>query len=298
MIHSHYPTTAEVDAWCNDLRKTSDGRALTASFVDAPQYQYELGIRHTSGNRYVAFETPERMFYGYWQPASAGPAPVLVHVPGYGGEMSAHPELVAEGFNVLHVNPLGYCTPTGTSDPEHRWTVLPDTVTSHGERGYVDWLSDVAVAVRWAFEQESVDRRRFGFLGSSQGGGTALLLASIFSANAVAADVAFLTNFPLMHGLENRGAYQTAFGAFATPDGDADEWRALGFIDTMSHAHRLSMPALLTAGNTDDVTPPVSIESLFEVLPGTKSYTLLAGQGHAYTMPFLRLAAAWFRTWM
>ena len=42
-------------------------------------------------------------FYAYFQPVySGGPAPLLLHVPGYGGELSMHPELVFDGFNVLH----------------------------------------------------------------------------------------------------------------------------------------------------------------------------------------------------
>ncbi len=56
------------------------------------------------------------------------------------------------------------------------------------------------------------------------------------------------------------------------------------------------MPTLLTAGTVDDTCPSESIHSLFRKLPGTRSYTELAGQGHAYTMPFLHLARAWFRT--
>ena len=179
MIHPHYPTSAEVDAWCADLLKRSAARSVKVTVPEAEQYTYQLSVRHSTGNHYVAFGTSERTFYGYWQPASAGPAPVLFHVPGYGAEMSAHPELVTRGFNVLHINPLGYCTPTGASDPERRWTVMPDTVTSKGEHGYVDWLSDAAVAVRWALAQPNVIPSRFGFFGSSQGGGTALILGSL-----------------------------------------------------------------------------------------------------------------------
>ena len=75
-------------------------------------------------------------------------------------------------------------------------------------------------------------------------------------------------------------------------------YSSLGFIDTRSHAHRLTMPVLLTAGEADTVTPPASIEALFADLPGTRSYTNLAGQAHGYTAPFLRLAQAWFGCWV
>jgi cephalosporin-C deacetylase-like acetyl esterase len=302
MLHKDYPTAGEVDDWCERLLLRAEGEPATVRILDAPSYTFQLGVRHNDGNSYVAFETPGReTFYGYWQLASAVPAPVLFHVPGYGAEMSAHPELVSEGFNVLHVNPLGYATPQGPSQVEAPWPVLPNTVESRGARGYVDWLGDAATAVQWALSREEVEPTRFGFFGSSQGGGTSLLLASLFSGRgvrAVAADVPFLVNFPLMHVQEVRGAYETAFGTMGSPAGDPDEWKALGFIDALSHAHRLTMPTLLTAGGLDSVCPPVSIASLFESLPGTRSYTYLADEGHKYTTPFLRLAQAWFRLYV
>lgn len=299
MIHPHYPTRAEVDEWCRHLLEGSEERPVQAKLLDAPSYTFQLGVRHTSGNSYVALESPGRKtFYGYWQPATVRPAPVLFHLPGYGAEMSAHPELVAEGFNVLHVNPLGYATPQGPSQTEGMWPVLPDTVKSRGQRGYVEWLGDAVAAVLWALSLEEVAPERFGFFGSSQGGGTSLLIASIFSGRgvrAVAADVPFLTNFPLMSQEENRGAYQVAYDAMDSPPGDTEEWEALGHIDTLSHAHRLTMPTLLTAGSLDSTCPPVTVESLFKALPGTRSYTYLSGQGHGYTVPFLRLARTWFK---
>jgi len=302
MIHPHYPTAEEVDAWCESLLKRAEGISVAAHPVDAPQYAYQLGVRHTSGNHYVAFESEGRTtFYGYWQPASPKLAPVLFHLPGYGAEMSAHPELVIEGYNVLHVNPLGYCTPTGPSKPDCAWTVLPDTVKTKGKQGYVDWLMDAVLAVHWALALPKVNPTRFGFFGSSQGGGTSLLMASIFAdhgVRAIAADVPFLTNFPLMLGRENKGAYAGASSAMKSKGGSAGEWKALGYIDTLSHAHRLRLPTLLTAGSLDIATPPDSVAALFEALPGTRSYTFLSGQGHGYTMPFIHLAKAWFKLYV
>jgi pimeloyl-ACP methyl ester carboxylesterase len=73
-----------------------------------------------------------------------------------------------------------------------------------------------------------------------------------------------------------------------------DAWHALGYVDTLSHAHRLTMPVLLTAGSVDGTTPKETIRSLFDRLPGTRSFTEIAGQGHAYTVPFIPLATAWF----
>lgn len=80
-----------------------------------------------------------------------------------------------------------------------------------------------------------------------------------------------------------------------TADDKASAWRSAGLIDTMSHAYRLDLPVLLTAGGGDQTCPPHTIEALFERLPGTRSYTYLKGTGHRYTTEFIPLATAWFR---
>jgi pimeloyl-ACP methyl ester carboxylesterase len=223
--------------------------------------------------------------------------------------MSAHPELVADGYNVLHVNPLGYATPRGPDEskrPDGEWPVLSDTVSSLGAAGYVDWLAQAAAATLWALEHDAVAPDRFAFFGTSQGGGTALMLASIFrdlGVRAAAADVAFLTNMAMVYEGEPGPAYSLGLNridemARERPDDVPAAWRAVGFIDTLSHVHRLTMPVLLTAGTEDGSCPAPTIRSLFEKLPGTRSYTELAGQGHGYTTPFLHLARAWFRLYV
>jgi cephalosporin-C deacetylase-like acetyl esterase len=271
---------------------------------------FQWGVRHPVAHHYVEFTSPTfRTFYCYFQRCPSGaPAPLLVHLPGYGGEASAHPELVAQGYNVLHINPQGYATPQGpTSEvPRNPWPVLPDTVLTQGSAGYRMWLRDAIIAVRWALAQPSVCQERLAFFGTSQGGGTALLMASIMrdcNVRAVAADVPFLTNFPLVYTHEQWGAYNLAFNALATlektqPEMVATAWRAIGYVDTLSHAHRLTMPVLLTAGTKDTVCPPYSIKSLYECLPGTRSYTELSGQGHGYSYAFPYLAGAWFRLYV
>ncbi len=305
MLHTNYPTAAAVDVWCEEMRKEAEALAITAQDVtESPVYTFPLRVRHQDNARYIAFSSATGdTFYGYWQPTqSTAPAPLLVHLPGYGAEMSAHPQLVAQGYNVLHINPLGYTTPTGF-DTEKTvnggWPVLPDTVTTAGARGYRQWLTQALSAVQWASGQQQVQADRIATFGTSQGGGTALLLGSLLvecGLKAVAADLPFLTNFPLVYGKSNRGAYEMAFAALdkLTPAQQIEGWHALGVIDTMSHAHRLTMPVLLTAGSIDEVTPKDSIIALFDRLPGTRSFTEFAGQGHAYTVPFLPLATAWF----
>jgi cephalosporin-C deacetylase-like acetyl esterase len=266
MIHPAYPTPQQVDQWCQKLLRDSDAMQFTAEPAELPERPGEVRARHTVG-QFMAFEAPAsgtlmavERFYAYFQPVfSGGPAPLLVHLPGYGGELSMHPELVAAGFNVLHVNPRGYYTPHGPAIDkllDGAWPVLPETVMSLGERGYVQWYRDALIAVRWAQAQKSVQPNRVGFFGTSQGGGAALVLASIArgrGTKAVAADVPFLTHFPMARGMNDPGAYSLAFTPLDPMEKDdgskaMQAWHALGYTDTMSHVHRLSMPGLLTGG--------------------------------------------------
>jgi cephalosporin-C deacetylase-like acetyl esterase len=307
MIHPDYPTPSQIDQWCDKLLGEVDATDYQAQAAAAPERPGEVRARHTSG-QFIAFDvrSSAERFYAYFQPVySGGPAPLLLHVPGYGGELSMHPELVFDGFNVLHVNPRGYYTPHGPDNSKllnGAWPVLPETVISLGERGYVDWYRDVLIALRWAQAQTCVQTGRVGLFGTSQGGGAALILASLArgrGVKAVAADVPFLTHFPMMWGMKERGAYSLAFSGLDDLQKNdraklSQAWRALGYTDTMCHAYRLNLPVLLTAGGADAVCPPCSIKALFDVLPGTRSYTELTDQTHTYTVPFLALARAWF----
>ena len=318
----------EIDQWCQKLLEEAEQTPLSVELTnDDHLWLNSPQERHHAGNRFVKFSIGGgETFYGYWQPSfGGGPAPLLMHLPGYGAEMTAHPELVVAGFNVLHINPLGYCTPAGLDDskrPLGFWPVLTDSAETFGKHGYRDFLRHTLIAFRWASALPCVQANRVGVFGSSQGGGTALLTASLLKdrgIKAVAADVAACTNFPLIYstGLEKSktrnptvamniprvyakgNAISYAHFALAKVEEECPErlpeaWRALGFIDTMNHAHRLTMPVLLTGAELDDNTPIYSSYSLFEKLPRTCSYTKMAGQGHGYTPQFLHLAKAWF----
>ena len=212
--------------------------------------------------------------------------------------MSTHPELVASGYNVLHISPLGYATPDGPSEQLKRndsWPVLPDTVISGGEEGYRTWLVNCVMAIKWAMDRAEVLPERISFFGTSQGGGASLLLGSIFrdqGVRCVAADQPFLTNYPQAGG---RGAYGHAVEGLSEVSDETAGWKALGYVDTVAHAYRLTCPVMLTAGGNDEVCPPETIESLYQVLPETKSLTFIKALTHSYSREFVPLASAWFR---
>ena len=302
----YYPSDKEVDKWIDDIWNESSKKEYKIEIIEHQGYKINLGvwqaIEHTRKPVYVRFRVRGMDdFYCYWQPAPSGSGPLIVHLPGYGAEMSAHPELVMQGYNVLHINPLGYLTPDGPDETKKRdnfWPVLPDTVLSKAQKGYKQWFINCVTAVEWARKQNEVVKDRISFMGTSQGGGTSLIMGSIYAGadkgvKSVAADVPFLTNFPLARSL---GSYkELCFNTLDKMKDKQDGWYALGFIDTLSHARRLNIPVMLTSGGDDVACPPETVKSLFEKLPSTKMYHFLEGQWHAHTIQFAVMSAAWFR---
>jgi cephalosporin-C deacetylase-like acetyl esterase len=296
-----YPAPAAVDAWMDEIWTAGQQASLEAELLDETGFSPQLGIRHVRGCSYVRFAGHGGApFYGYWQPAPSQPAPLLVHTPGYGAEVSVHPDLVAQGYNVLHVNPLGYVGPGGADAAKQRngsWPVFQETLQSGAQGGYRQWLTDCVCAIRWATGRPEVLPERISFLGTSQGGGASLLLGSLYRGHGVrcvAADEPWMVDFPLALDLKPDWG-QELRGQLGDPARAAQLWHTLGTLDALSHVHRLDVPVLLTAGGDDATCPPPTIEALFERLPTTRLYCYLDGQPHGYTREFVTLAAAWFR---
>ena len=284
---SCYPAPAQVDAWVEGLYQKSLSLSVTGTFTDHNPIIHSFGNGpNTLVNRFVRFETGSgHIFWGYWQPSLKDPAPLLINLPGYGGYISTHPQISDDNYNILHISPLGYVSPVG-ADMEHampdgNWPVLHNTAMGYSG-GYEDWLLDCLLAIRWAKEQPQVLADRLSLYGTSQGGGGALLLASILNnqVSCVCADLPFLTAFP-MSGLrgEAYGILQPAYAAVE----ESVFWNRLGYVDTVSHSHRLTMPVMLSAGGKDIVCPPSTIAYLFDRLPGTKQYTYLEDTFHTHS---------------
>lgn len=289
-----YPSPSEIDRWVDEIWDLAQ-EPFEVSTETMPESN--IGpIQAMGANRYLRFKAGGEVFYALYQPALSQPAPLAVHIPGYGAEISLHPEIVALGYDVLHVQPMGYMTPRGRIEAllgaNGYWPVLPDTIRTGAKGGYKTFLIQCTMMINWALGRDSSLPGRVSFFGTSQGGGGALLLGSVFSgrgARCVAADQPFLTNYPKA---AFRGAYEIMRQAFLESD-EKDAWRALGYADTLSHAHRLRMPVLLTSGTADVDCPPDTIEPLFGKLGGTKAYLSTKDMVHGHNREFTRIAGAW-----
>lgn len=72
-------------------------------------------------------------------------------------------------------------------------------------------------------------------------------------------------------------------------------WNRLGYADTLSHAHRLAVPVMLTAGGADDTCPAGTVEALFQKLRCTKQLTWLQEGVHTHSRQSMVLFAAWMQ---
>jgi len=300
-----YPNQEEIDQWVQSLWDLAETTECIVDILNTNGVAHNFGSNNNEYEfAYVKF-IPKGMdeFFGYWQPAMSGPAPLLIHVPGYSAEMSMHPYLAVQGYNVLHISPLGYTSPDGPMESKKingEWPVLPETNTASAEGGYKHWLVNCILAIKWAMNREKVIENRISFFGTSQGGGASLLLGSIFQnkgVRCVAADLAFLTNYPM--ALNNtkalEGAYSLVLCGLSMSHDKAVGFKALGYFDTILHARRLTCQVLLTAGEKDTICPPETIESLFKLLPGTRSYSYFDNLSHRYSREFIQMISAWFR---
>ena len=168
---------------------------------------------------------------------------------------------------------------------------LKDRTARGLKGGYADWLSDCLLAIRWALQQPGV-LPQMSLFGTSQGGGGSLLLASILGGKVrcVCADLPFLTDFPATE-LEGP-AYSILKPAYEETDHTLF-WNQLGYVDTLSHAHRINVPVMLSAGGLDNTCPPKTIEHLFSELDCTKQYTFSKNVVHTHSRESMVLFSAW-----
>lgn len=296
-IYRYYPDKSDVEKWIEGLWAFADSLECEAEILTDNGIRNSHGPFYMNRNRIVKF-MPKGMrpFYGLWQPVLKGPSPLVVHVPGYNAELSIHTDVAGANYNMLQLSPLGYWTPEGLDDslkPEGYWPVLPNSVNEKDPEGYFGWLANCIMAVKWAWKQSSVLDNRVSFFGTSQGGGTALLLGSVFAdkgTRCVAAEEPFLTNYPMANW---SGAYIVAKNAVEAYSDKAAGWHALGMVDTISHASRMTYPVMLTLGTADNICPPETVISLYERLDTEKLLFSMKDRGHGYQYEFIRLTLAW-----
>lgn len=241
---------------------------------------------------YVGREAREE-FYGRYR-EKEGASRLLVSLPGYNAEWNDLSAYMDGDYDILAISPLGYNTPWGYDDSKRlngAWPVLYETVCGiEKTTGYYKWVFQAALAVSTARKEG----QELVFLGTSQGGGLSLILASVFNDETVAC----ACEMPFFIGLSGVN-YNTVRNFVADQMGKEhmvyNFWakERLAVVDPMRHLGRLNCRILLVAGEKDEECKPRDIKMLYDALSCEKEYVELKGQGHGFTNEFKELAKAW-----
>ncbi len=224
-----------------------------------------------------------------------GRRPALVHFPGYGGEVSLHQDAVMRGYVALEVSPRGMSW-AGDDFDRDRPTLITQGLADPLRYAYRGVYQDCAQAVLWLLRQPYVDPERIGLFGTSQGGGLTLATAAVTqAARAMAVDLPFLCDYGhTAEGCPTAPYSEIADYLAAHPEEREQAYRTLAYFDALHMAGRINAPALVTAGNADDVCPAQSIRRVYEALQGDRALIEFAGLGHARSADFRFHALNWF----
>ena len=222
--------------------------------------------------------------------APALPWPVIVTAPGYGGEQQG--VMLGEcqrGYAILQVFPRGQGASAELSK------IGGDKLTGKLDRPegayYQGAYADIIRAIDFAISRKDLDPDRIALVGTSQGGGIALAVASLDPrVKAVVAHVPFLCNVRL--------AARTPSLVKRLLDrakrNDEAALNTLDYFDPLQLVPRLRIPVLISAGGKDDTCPLPTIQSVYDRITGTaKTLKIYPELHHTSCVDFYNLSWAW-----
>jgi len=261
------------EVWTLDLTARRANRVTFSPQGDVAEDSYVL----PTTLHYPSFDgrsIPALLFV----PRGASPqrrAPVIVSVHG-GPDLQEQPYLtnyyqflVARGYAVLAPNIRG-STGYGKS-----YVALDD-----GTRRW-DALQDLAYAVRWIRQQDSLDGDKVACTGASYGG-FATLAMLVHHADLFRAGVEFYGPADLKTFLDRTASYRRAnrIAEYGDPVRDSTFMAA---ISPARHADRIKAPLLVIQGAQDPVVPPAESEDIVRLVKqhgGVAEYLLFPDEGH------------------
>lgn len=269
--------------WCNKLKCTAKETTIDICRLKEDE----------QGFSWVRFTYDSGTFYGRYKDNNANN--LLVSLPGYNSDWNDMSGYLCDEYDILQLSPLGYNTPDGFDERKRKrgaWPVLYDTVSEIDETvGYNQWFLEVCLAIK-ALKKEG---QKLMFLGTSQGGGAALVMSSIFNecTAACASEMPFLIGFSSFNYPRVRNFVANQIGNPEKMIYDFYAKERLFVIDPIIHSSRITCPVLLIAGELDRECPSEDIFKLYEMLGCKKEYIELKNQGHGYTKEFIELAKQW-----
>lgn len=292
----------DFDAFWNEVVAGVEGedpaplKEPDASWTDSGLQVERVTLRGVGGVR----------FYGWLlRPMAAAVHGALLHLPGYSAtmydplRMGINAQIARSGFLVFAIDPRGQGASRAGALLASEGKLLTGihSPREHILRGIV---ADCVQATRYLCGAAGFDR--IGVMGNSQGGGLALMTASLLPerVGAVTAMLPFLTHYRFQVECRPKtGPYQEIVRYLdLRPQERESVLHVLSYFDTLSHAARVRAPALLSAGLADTTCPAPSIVALHDRLPGLKSLITFPHMGHVNSPEFYPHVVAWMRHYL
>ncbi|MFZ3453516.1 acetylxylan esterase [Arthrobacter sp. 7Tela_A1] len=224
---------------------------------------------------------------------SGGPLPGVVQFVGYGGGRGdAHENLfwASSGFAHLQMDTRGQgagwskgATPdaSGSAGPQGPG-VMTRGITDPHTYYYRRLFTDAVRAVEALRSLEMVDPARCAAVGGSQGGAAALAAAALAPGlSAVVAYVPFLSDLPRAVQVTDAYPYREVRDYLAVHRGQAEQvMETLQYFDAVNFARRARVPALISVGLMDEVTPPSTVYAAYNNYAGPKELLVWPYNGH------------------
>ncbi|MCE5167759.1 acetylxylan esterase [Paenibacillus profundus] len=230
------------------------------------------------------------------------PVPCVLQVHGYTGSRGMPEDyamFVLMGYAVFAIDIRGQGGDTGnelplTSGMVRGW--ITQGITDPKQCYYRAVAVDAWRAFKWLCEQPEVDAARIAAAGSSQGGGLALLLASL--EKNIAAVVAGVPNlchmdYALMH---SAGSISEASDYVARhPERLEQVIRTLSYFDLLHHAHLITQPVLMSVSWKDPICLPETIYAVYNRMTSPKQILDYPFSGHENGGGYVRNVAEFLK---
>jgi cephalosporin-C deacetylase-like acetyl esterase/lysophospholipase L1-like esterase len=205
----------------------------------------------------------------------------------------------AEGWLVLNIEPHDVLP----DQPQSYYDALPQELKDYQNIGRGDrdrnyflrmYLADYR-AVEYLAGRPDWNGKQLVAMGTSMGGQQSVCTTALNSKVT-----AMITHVPA--GADMLGVLQGHAPGYPNwPAQDADVQRTAPYFDTVNCASRVKVPALVSMGFVDTVTPPVGIWAMFNQLRGPKEVVPLVAAAHNHQSTaeqqaaYTRRAAEWLR---
>ena len=228
----------------------------------------------------------------YEVPKSKGPHPVILRVPGYGGNMK--PIARFKDMVVFSFNPRGH----GNSQedikgkPSNYWIRGLDEKEGYYYQGA--YLNCVR-AVDFLCSRKEVDPERIAVAGGSQGGGLSLSTAALDSRiHLCAPHIPFLANWDLYFKTSHWPEMDKWIEAK-----ESRTWQStlktMSYFDTMNMAPWIECPVFMGVGLQDAICPPVTCFAVYNRVKGKKEYLVYPLAKHSVDKSHHQLVFNWMR---